>query len=58
MVTELGDESGPNPDYTLLSRTQIPLMAAWAMTIHRAQVCVFKGREKKAEADDLLGHDA
>ena len=33
MVNELGDEQ----PYSLLSRTQIPLMAAWAMTIHKAQ---------------------
>lgn len=29
--TELGDEPASNPRYSLLSRTQIPLMAAWAM---------------------------
>lgn len=33
MMNELGDEE----PYSLLSRTQIPLMAAWAMTIHKAQ---------------------
>ncbi len=33
-VNELGDE----PPYSLLSRTQIPLMAAWAMTTHKSQV--------------------
>ena len=33
MMNELGDDA----PYSLLSRTQIPLMAAWAMTIHRAQ---------------------
>jgi ATP-dependent DNA helicase PIF1 len=34
-VNELGDK----PPYSLLSRTQIPLMAAWAMTTHKSQVC-------------------
>ena len=33
MVNELGDDH----PYSLLSRTQIPLMAAWAMTVHKAQ---------------------
>lgn len=33
MMNELGDDE----PYSLLSRTQIPLMAAWAMTVHRAQ---------------------
>jgi ATP-dependent DNA helicase PIF1 len=32
-ITELGDEK----PYSLLSRTQIPLAPAWAMTIHKAQ---------------------
>lgn len=32
-VNELGDER----DYTLLARTQIPLAAAWAMTIHKSE---------------------
>ena len=35
--TELGDEPPFNPRYSLVSRTQIPLMAAWAMTIHKSQ---------------------
>ena len=29
---------GDNKPYVLLSRTQIPLMAGWAITIHRSQV--------------------
>ena len=33
MITELGDDE----PYSLLSRTQIPLTAAWAMTVHKAQ---------------------
>ncbi len=33
IVNELGDEE----PYSLLSRTQIPLVAAWAMTVHKAQ---------------------
>lgn len=33
MIHELGDEE----PYSLLSRTQIPLVAAWAMTIHKAE---------------------
>ncbi|KAJ9165282.1 ATP-dependent DNA helicase [Coniochaeta hoffmannii] len=32
-VSELGDEK----PYSLLSRTQVPLAPAWAMTIHKAQ---------------------
>lgn len=32
-VNELGDER----EYTLLARTQIPLVAAWAMTIHKSK---------------------
>lgn len=30
-------EKGHNPPYSYMHRTQIPLMAAWAMTIHKAQ---------------------
>ncbi len=33
MMYELGDDE----PYSLLSRTQIPLVAAWAMTVHKAQ---------------------
>lgn len=32
-MNELGDEK----PYSLISRTQIPLMAAWAMTVHKSQ---------------------
>lgn len=32
-LLQLGDE----PPYTLLSRTQIPLIASWAMSFHKAQ---------------------
>jgi ATP-dependent DNA helicase PIF1 len=33
IVSELGDEE----PYTLMSRTQIPLLAGWAMTVHKSQ---------------------
>jgi ATP-dependent DNA helicase PIF1 len=33
VINELGDEQ----PYSLLSRTQIPLLAGWAMTIHKSQ---------------------
>ena len=33
IINELGDDE----PYSLLSRTQIPLTAAWAMTVHKAQ---------------------
>jgi ATP-dependent DNA helicase PIF1 len=36
-VNELGDDLGDFQPYTLLSRTQIPLIAAWAMTMHKSQ---------------------
>ena len=32
-VSEMGDKE----PYSLLSRTQIPLLAAWALTVHRSQ---------------------
>ena len=32
-ISDLGDKE----PYSLLSRTQLPLMAAWAMTVHKAQ---------------------
>jgi hypothetical protein len=34
-VNELGNEE----PYSLLSRTQIPLMAGYAITVHKSQVC-------------------
>jgi hypothetical protein len=34
-VNELGNEK----PYSLLSRTQIPLMAGYAITVHKSQVC-------------------
>jgi ATP-dependent DNA helicase PIF1 len=33
IVTSLGDRE----PYSLLSRTQIPLVAGWAMTVHKSQ---------------------
>lgn len=35
----MGTEYGDSEPYSLLSRTQIPLKAGYAMTIHKAQVC-------------------
>ena len=35
-ANELGNEE----PYSLLSRTQIPLMAGYAITVHKSQVCV------------------
>jgi ATP-dependent exoDNAse (exonuclease V) alpha subunit len=34
-VSELGNEE----PYSLLSRTQIPLMSGYAITVHKSQVC-------------------
>ena len=45
--TEVGDEPPVNLRYSLLSRTQIPLMAAWAMTVHKSQGMTLK----KVEVD-------
>jgi len=35
----MGTEYGDSEPYSVLSRTQIPLKAGYAMTIHKAQVC-------------------
>jgi ATP-dependent DNA helicase PIF1 len=35
-ASELGNEE----PYSLLSRTQIPLMAGYAITVHKSQVCI------------------
>ena len=37
MICELGDGGDLDRDYSLLSRTQIPLTAGWAITIHESQ---------------------
>ena len=37
MITELGDGGDRDNEYSLLSRTQIPLTAGWAITIHKSQ---------------------
>ena len=36
-VNEYGDVTPADPGHSLLSRTQIPLMAGWAMTTHKSQ---------------------
>ncbi|KAF2131935.1 hypothetical protein P153DRAFT_181613 [Dothidotthia symphoricarpi CBS 119687] len=53
-VNELGDE----PPYSLLSRTQIPVMAAWAMTTHKSQVSTSYTFIEAAILTTMKGHDA
>jgi len=38
-------ERGSNAPFSLLSRTQIPLMAGWGVTIHRAQASISMTRD-------------
>lgn len=53
-ASELGNEE----PFSLLSRTQIPLMAGYAITVHKSQVRFLSIiSSQKTEPNVLLGHD-